>query len=80
MQRANHQSQPLQKSQLPALNSKKNKLFEILWLNLLTSSKGGIENEKCLCRKKTTQKMKSQTDINRPMACLMCSRQMLLFK
>lgn len=58
MQRANHQSQPLQKSQLPALNSKKNKLFENLWLNLLTSSKGGIENEKCLCREKKQQHRK----------------------
>lgn len=27
-------------------------LFEILWPNLHTSSKGGTENEKCLSRKK----------------------------
>ena len=31
---------------------KKDELFEILWPNLLTSSEGGTENEKCLSRKK----------------------------
>lgn len=30
----------------------KDELFEILWPNLHTSSKGGTENEKCLSRKK----------------------------
>jgi hypothetical protein len=70
MQRSSHQRQPLQNLNfLPLVCYCKDEEFEILWPNLVTSSKGGTENEKCLSRKK---KMYSEseimlTDINGPM-------------
>lgn len=63
---------------LPFRYCKKDELFAILWPNLLTSSKGGTENEKCLSRKKNVHtKWNHKTDINRPMAYLIYSHQTL---
>lgn len=59
----------------------KDELAEILWPNLLTSSKGGTENEKCLSRKKMYSESEIMwTDISRPMAYLIYSYHMLLFE